>query len=74
MPIEFIISHQLNINQLQSQSREHISLRNEPLKKLIRTAYDTFDWRVHAHDAVLEQENDGERETLVWRGMLSKSK
>jgi len=73
MSIDFIIPRQLSINQLQSQLREHISLRNEPLKKLTRTAYDTFDWRVHAQGAVLEQENDGERETLEWREMLSRS-
>jgi len=45
MPIEFIIPRQLSINQLQSQLREHISSRNELLKKLTHTAYDTLGWQ-----------------------------
>lgn len=69
MPIEFLIPQQLSIDGLQSQLREYISLQNEPLKTLNRTAYDTFDWRVHAHGSVLEQEADGKGATLIWRAL-----
>ncbi len=69
MRFEFIIPSQLDAEAVQSALQTDLQLVPEPPAVVQRTCFDTFDWRVHASDAVLEGIPDGGRYRLVWRDL-----
>ena len=73
MQLEFLIPGQLGIKGLQSRLKEHLRFETEPAHTLRRVYYDSFDWRLHAHGSVLQEDRQGGSNgaTLVWRQLKS---
>lgn len=64
---QFIIPPQLDPDKLLASVKEktrHLEVASHQLR---RTLYDSFDWRLHADNTVLEDNRDGSGHILVWR-------
>ncbi len=73
MQLEFLIPGQLGVGGLQSRLKECLRLRTGAAHTRQRIYYDSFDWRLHTHGSVLEEDredSDG-RHALVWRRLNS---
>jgi CHAD domain-containing protein len=69
MRLEFIISGEQGVREVQSRLQQTLRLIPESPVVLHRTCLDSFDWRVHGSAAVLEGIRDGKQYRLVWRSL-----
>lgn len=74
MRIQFIIPENLSFEDLQSVIQQHTRAHTEPSRTVIRTYYDSFDWRLYRKDSILEDTHDGNGHMLVWRALKGDSR
>ncbi|MGI9287715.1 MAG: CHAD domain-containing protein [Pseudomonadales bacterium] len=67
--IAYVISGQVSIDDVLTQLQQNTRLVVEPARVVRRTFYDTFDWRLYADNAVLEERQDGKQRTLLWHNL-----
>ncbi len=63
---EYFFPSQLSADQVLAQLEQSVRLIAEPARNVRRTFYDTFDWRLYANDAIIEERQDGKQRTLLW--------
>ena len=64
---EFAIPHGTSITNLLALLGKNFTLATRPRKTIVRTLYDSFDWRLYSNGAALESHDDGNVRQLYWR-------
>ena len=65
--LEFLLPSGLSADDLLARARHEFRYHSDTPRTLQRTLYDSFDWRLHANNSILEDTRDGNEHTLVWR-------
>jgi len=65
--LEFLLPSTLGADDLLARVGHEFRHHSETPRTLQRTLYDSFDWRLHANNSILEDTRDGNEHTLVWR-------
>ncbi|MCP4700041.1 MAG: CHAD domain-containing protein [Gammaproteobacteria bacterium] len=63
---QFILPQGVEVSKFKAKLNGLIKLTEEPAMTLQRTFYDTFDWRIHTNNGVLEKESRGRGAWLQW--------
>ncbi len=64
---EFAIPNGVTNNNLLVLFGESFTVTTRPQKTVLRTSYDSFDWRLYSNGAALELHDDGNVQQLFWR-------
>lgn len=67
--LQYIIPDQVTSNELVANLRKNTRLIAQPARIVQRIYYDTFDWRLHANNSVLEEQQDNKKHTLIRRDL-----
>jgi CHAD domain-containing protein len=64
---EFAIPNGITNNNLLDLLGKNFTVTMRPQKTVVRTIYDSFDWRLYSNGAALELHEDGEVRQFFWR-------
>jgi len=67
MQTEFAVPNGITYNKLLALLGTNYRLATRQQKKIVRTIYDSFDWRLYSNGAALEMHDDGTTRQLYWR-------
>ena len=71
MRTDYLIPDHLDADAVEASLRQQLALVAEPARKEQRVYYDSFDWRLHGNNTVLEDSVDGRQHVLVLRALNS---